>query len=282
MKTTAKVFVYIGMFLQFYLIYPIVIGAIAIRKINKATSRKQLVGISVLVLILCSFVGGIIMLNIKDFDQVVHCSNGNKLYRKEERIVIEDAKATQNQLMYAKYVRFTVYFLIVFVLSNMFFTLFGIAITRLTSLIVAILVSIISVLFVSYSAMVIVYEKSDRNVSSLTNVLLLLISYMFAFEIAIMTTTLVLDLGSTNHKIWIYIVMILISGLAMIFSLSAAVLSYVTKLRDLKRVKKTIVTETSDAEMQIESAKKLMEKNLITEEEYHGIKTRILSNYFRL
>ena len=39
MKTAAKVFLIIGMILGFYLIFPIVLGSITIRKINEAKSK---------------------------------------------------------------------------------------------------------------------------------------------------------------------------------------------------------------------------------------------------
>jgi len=62
MKTAAKIFIWIGMILQFFLIYPIIIGIIALRKIDDAYSASELKGIGVATLFLCSVLGGILML----------------------------------------------------------------------------------------------------------------------------------------------------------------------------------------------------------------------------
>ena len=62
MKTAAKIFIWIGMILQFFLIYPIIVGIIALRKIDDAYSASELKGIGVATLFLCSVLGGILML----------------------------------------------------------------------------------------------------------------------------------------------------------------------------------------------------------------------------
>ena len=66
MKTAAKIFIWIGMILQFFLIYPIIIGIIALRKIDDAYSSSELKGIGVATLFLCSVLGGIFMLCMSD------------------------------------------------------------------------------------------------------------------------------------------------------------------------------------------------------------------------
>ena len=217
------------------------------------------------------------MLNINDFDQIMQCNNGNRLYRKEERIAVEDVNATKTQLVAAKYIRFFIYLFMLIVLPNMVFAIFSMIITTLPAVIIAMLILSISMSFILYWTMVIVYEKNNRGVSLTTNILLLLTELMFVFELSIMTMVLA---GSTNYRRWIYIVLIVISSVALVYALSTIIISFVTKQSTLKRVIKTVVTETSDVEIQIESAKDLLGKNLITEEEYSEIKAKILSRYF--
>ena len=68
MKQTIKVFIIIGMAISFYLIFPIVVGMIALRKLEEANSREELRGTGILTLIFCSQIAGILMLCLKDTD----------------------------------------------------------------------------------------------------------------------------------------------------------------------------------------------------------------------
>ena len=66
MKKAAKVFLVIGMILQFYFILPIIFGAITISKINHASSKQEFKGWGVVSIIFVSVLGGIFTLCIKD------------------------------------------------------------------------------------------------------------------------------------------------------------------------------------------------------------------------
>ena len=66
MKDAAKVFIIIGMVFTFYLIVPIIVGIIAISKMDKAYYKSDLTAISIITLLFCSLVGGICMLCISD------------------------------------------------------------------------------------------------------------------------------------------------------------------------------------------------------------------------
>lgn len=65
MKTAAKVFIIIGMVSGFWLILPIIFGAIALSQMKKG---KPSTGISVCVLLFCNMVGGILLLCSKEED----------------------------------------------------------------------------------------------------------------------------------------------------------------------------------------------------------------------
>lgn len=67
MKTAAKVFIIIGMILQFWLIFPLIFGGIALSQMK---TRKPSTGISVCVLFLCSLIGGILLLASKEEDYI--------------------------------------------------------------------------------------------------------------------------------------------------------------------------------------------------------------------
>ena len=66
MKTAAQVFIIIGMVCGFWVILPLIFGGIALSQMSKV--QRPSTGISVCVLLFCSFVGGILLLCAKDED----------------------------------------------------------------------------------------------------------------------------------------------------------------------------------------------------------------------
>ena len=83
MKTAAKVFIILGMIWQFYLIFPIVLGIIALNRLKKANSKDEFgVGWAVVVLLLVNVIAGIILLCMNDYN----FDNGNVEENSEEHI----------------------------------------------------------------------------------------------------------------------------------------------------------------------------------------------------
>ncbi|MBE6577535.1 MAG: hypothetical protein E7653_05305 [Ruminococcaceae bacterium] len=69
MKTVAKVFIILGMIFQCWLIFPLVLGFIALKKLKNAQSRADFsIGFSVVVLLLVNLIAGIVLLCMKDKD----------------------------------------------------------------------------------------------------------------------------------------------------------------------------------------------------------------------
>ena len=62
MKTAAKVFIIIGMVVGFWMILPLVFGILALKKLNTATSKSELVGMGICTLLFVNIIGGILML----------------------------------------------------------------------------------------------------------------------------------------------------------------------------------------------------------------------------
>ena len=70
MKTTAKVFIWIGMILNFYLIFPIIVGINALNKLDTAKTKEELTTSAWLTFWFCHVIGGILMLQLKDYDLI--------------------------------------------------------------------------------------------------------------------------------------------------------------------------------------------------------------------
>ncbi|MDY6368069.1 MAG: hypothetical protein SPL13_06110 [Clostridia bacterium] len=76
MRTAAKVFIIISMVLQGILILPLIIGCLAIKRLNEATKKEDLTVMGILTLLFCSLLGGIFML----------CVSDNELLENKQRI----------------------------------------------------------------------------------------------------------------------------------------------------------------------------------------------------
>ena len=68
MKTAAKVFIILGMIIGSPAIIPIIIGALSLKKLKTETDASNLTGPAIATILLCSLLGGIFMLLLKDED----------------------------------------------------------------------------------------------------------------------------------------------------------------------------------------------------------------------
>ncbi len=68
MKSAAKIFIIIGMCVGFLAIVPLVLGIIALKRLDAAKKHSDLVTIGILTLLFCSIVGGILLLCLNDDD----------------------------------------------------------------------------------------------------------------------------------------------------------------------------------------------------------------------
>ena len=72
MKKTAKVFIWIGIVCQFFLIYPIIVGILSLQKLEEARKKDEILTIGIFTLLFCNLIAGIIMLTMTDRDLVQH------------------------------------------------------------------------------------------------------------------------------------------------------------------------------------------------------------------
>ena len=68
-KTAAKVFIIIGMIVQCFMVFPVIIGAIVLSKLKKATCKSDFgIGWGIVTLLFVNVIAGIILLIMKDED----------------------------------------------------------------------------------------------------------------------------------------------------------------------------------------------------------------------
>ena len=98
MKTTAKVFIWIGMILNFYLVFPIIVGIKALDKLDTAKNKDELTTSAWLTFWFCNIVGGICMLNLKDYDLTSTNTPANTPTNMTTHINTSEVKIKKKQL----------------------------------------------------------------------------------------------------------------------------------------------------------------------------------------
>ena len=63
MKKLAKTFIILGIIFRFYLIFPLVIGIIAVKRINKPTNKNDMIVWIILTFLFTSIAGAVLMYN---------------------------------------------------------------------------------------------------------------------------------------------------------------------------------------------------------------------------
>lgn len=68
MKTAAKVFIWIGMIFTFWLIFPVIVGIFALKALENAKTKDDLMLMGILTLLFCNLIAGILMLVMSEED----------------------------------------------------------------------------------------------------------------------------------------------------------------------------------------------------------------------
>lgn len=96
MKVAARIFIIIGMIVGFWMILPIIFGAITLKKLGNGTLTT---GWKVVCLIFVSLLGGIFLLCSKDTDYALNAPQANPYaqgYAQPQQIPAQDPYAQQN------------------------------------------------------------------------------------------------------------------------------------------------------------------------------------------
>ena len=88
-----KFFIILGMVLGAIFIFPIIVGAITLNRINNATKKEDIKGVAICTLLFCSLIAGILMLCLtqEDFERKTGLS-------KEEQRLVESFKDAMNEI----------------------------------------------------------------------------------------------------------------------------------------------------------------------------------------
>ncbi len=302
MKTTAKVLIWMGMILQFFLIYPIIIGIFSLKKINSSTSSKELQGWAIATIFLCSTLGGIFMLNIEDSELQTKKSNDVELitYSKEIIKTKEEPLLTSINIKVAK--RISVIFLslistilICFIVLSVFglIDLNNILIENIKEwgnpqnqrqtyqemfafTITNIIILCLQLSMALYGLIVSLLCKKHSNIHlAITSLLCVIVSFLMFWNQLTLGPYWTLYSYYVNTSFGISLANFILCTLLAIFSFTIAIL-----VKMHKTVKTTVVNATNNMECELNNAKLMLEKSVITQEEYEKIRGIIISKYY--
>lgn len=295
MKTAAKVFIWIGMILQFFLIYPIVIGIFALKKLDNPSSSSDLQTWGLLTVFFCSPIGGILMLSVKDsipaanyYQQPTHMP-----------VTTQRTVVTKNYLDPNDKKRFWTRIKIIILMALHTCLLafsFGFTCVLLDSqfkggvLLIPLTISCLQAIATIIFFFAITKKHLVKNIN------FWLVAILVLTVLQIIFSALLNYYGLYNYKYdyhykgyfkvpvhgecWFLWSIFGINCGALPFILISLILSIKTKQSTLNYNPKTkTVVTTNHMEIELAEAKRLLDTNVITQEEHDRIRSSIISKY---
>lgn len=282
MKTAAKVFIWIGMIVQFYLVFPIVVGVLALKKLDEAITKDELQTFGIVTLFFCSFLGGIFMLSIKEEEIQTHENSVKAVTYKKEPKEVDEGKTNQ---FVEKVTKIGVFAVAALFLVCMPFAILPIwnseyyGVTYIPLILCACQLISLIVLFV-------LKIKNEKKNNVLTTVMLTIFA-LLSIALIVMGVLTAVELvwrGGWEYGCWEGWVIFGIACAETVISLVVLLVPCVQRF--LKRAKrsesetKTTIT-TSKLEIELQEVKRLYDNNIITEEEYNRMRTSVISKYYK-
>lgn len=250
MKTASKVFIWIGMIVGSLLIFPIIVGVLALKKINESESSQDLQTMGILTLFFCNMLGGIFMLCIKE----------NELNQNPYTI----ATTKQSNNTYKILIILSLISSIINIIHFILLFFVGIEMSAYLILMILCFVLNISLIIVFYVNQHLISKDLYNKINKTNLVCLVVISILSILIIATTSATLVFMFNSIKIFMLIYSLMIffMIKINAKNLDPNNNPINHVTKI-----------------EVELNKLQMLYTKNVITESEYKKMRASIIDKY---
>lgn len=298
MKTAAKVFIWIGMILQCFLVYPIVVGIFALKKLDFAANESELKTWGILAAFFCSPIGGILMLSMKPDQIGVNCTPDGRRPITTQKVVVEKQYRNDNDKKRFSAKGLVIVLMAIYACLLIFSTAFsGVLLDNgyegLTYIpLIFSCIQIIAVIFFFFA----IYNKSLVKtinfcliailILTITQIALSAILNYFGVYGSYYTVHGDGDLVLVTYDIsgscdWLWSIFGVNLG-GLILGLISLVQSVKTKqnMLDYKPVKIKKVITTNNMEIELSEAKRLLDTNAITQEEHARIRNSIISKCY--
>lgn len=286
MKTAAKVFIWIGIILQGIMVYPIIIGFFALKKIENESpaSYKEF---AIIVCLFCSLLGGIFMLCLDGGAQVAENGECKKVVRartKKQR----EIKETEKQARARKTLYFGVILQICLLVLNFVLVMVCFENSLLDRIDVAysLLVSMLHVMLAALVAIICLFFIKSKTFNVIANALLS--CYALAVFVELLTSV------ASNYregydefglKFWSFgeewecAVIFAISLITLIVTVAMLVISMCSKQSEVSVVTNK-TTVANNLELEIAEAQRMQSAGVITDAEFKDIRKKIIESYY--
>lgn len=277
MKTAAKVFIWIGMILQFFLIYPIVIGIFALKKLDNPSSSSDLQTWGLLTVFFCSPIGGILMLSVKDsIPAANYYQQPTHMPVTTQEVIVEKQYCSDNDKKRFRAKTAVIVLMAMYTCLLIAATVFSVILIcrrQRPETFVPLIISCLQIVSISFTFCAINIKALLKSVNHC-----LAITTFFSASQALYSLLLYI---LKYHKSTILYIAIA-SACALIFATISLVISIKTKQGTLncKIVKTKTVVTINHMEVELAEAKRLLDTNVITQEEHDRIRSSIISKYY--
>lgn len=290
MKKAARIFIWIGMIYSFYLIFPIVVGVLALKKLDSCTNKEDLKTMGILTIFFCSTLGGAFMLCIND-EELNNFDDTNVVEYKKTIIQNNstlDPKIKTKINLLNKVLIYVLIFLSIFtfVYSLIPFCLYyGYAFEYLClffSIGVVLTVSTLSIMFFIKKEHIIITSTLLATLFGLSATLIIFSIFGWLEAHTISTSTspygYYLYTYSVAWQYWVVFASVCLSTIISAFKFVFDIIIY-NKTKSQKVVKEKIVT--SKFEKELTKINEMLENKLITEEEYQQMRKSVINKYYK-
>lgn len=270
MKNFAKIFIWIGMIFHCLLIYPVAVGVIALQKLNDARKKEDIQTISILTLLFCNMVAGIVMLTMTDKDLYENNTKAANIYPKQN---MHNDYTLLHKIL-------SIVILGIVLLSYLFSMVplinFGDAFIPFI---------LTNVLIVASIVLIIMAHSKKKNNKICSFISLIIIAFSFAVIVLSILHCCGLALIDGNYYDMPNIDILVGCIICSVIIIVMASIMFFTLINDNEEtvisVEEKITTTLSyGIEDELEEVKSMFEKGLFNEQDYNLAKQKIMNKYY--
>lgn len=285
MKTAAQVFIWFGIIFGFYMIFPLIVGIIALKKISQCSSKTELQNYGIITLFFCSFLGGLFMMLINDEHSTNH--NKNATVITYQKVVSDEELQHINTGTMAKITRNSIMVIVALSLACLFVSIFIVVFQPYyvsyshyrdyyfrANYISAYMNAIpiwCNVLFLSIPLIIFMYYKRNMNKSC---EIVFIIYLMYAVVLFTLTLISAILAAGENRTFALWLTAVL-SYIILILTLSIVI-----RNRLVFKAYKKLKVEKTELENELERIKNLLDNSVVSQAEYEQLRQAVISKYY--
>lgn len=299
MKKTATVFIWIGMIIQFFLIYPIIVGIFALKTLEKAKNKNDLQTMGILTALFCSLLGGIFMLSIKDVE-ISDTIQDNKVIIITEKEKIKNSNNENPKYKLKKTLSIAGLYVMAQLLIVSLFVSISICVNYNGVTYLPLLFNILQIGTLTF--IIVLYFVKKQKFTNLSYILLCIFAVMSLLQIAFSITSnycWIYDRVSKGYNFyrneWVYVneyetcfeswVTMGIACMLLATTLFLLLYNWITRNTIISTAnnngEKFQLKTTSNVEKELLEVKRLLDNQVITLEEYTRMRESVISKYYK-